>query len=251
MHDWKLSTAILILTLTGTIYLIPQYITMTKSSKAGKAVTHNSGNVSAEQVRNQRSNSHRSSGAVGRRPPTRVGSKRESVTGRASVIKQVEDSDCGSHVASKLCSVTLGFFNLLLRQRDWYLRRTPLSVTSVGPSSLLSRTGDSDEGDLRPELVGDNEIGDEDETELALPSQQGEYGFEGVAHKATEPGGQTGQDMLRFMLSEERDKLCLWKFNYSDQDLDSIIRDESSLVGSSVLESLVSIAEALLGAASK
>ncbi|WDK12597.1 hypothetical protein CGRA01v4_03877 [Colletotrichum graminicola] len=52
-------------------------------------------------------------------------------------------------------------------------------------------------------------------------------------------------DIARFLLSEERDRLCLWKFQFRDEDLNLLNQIEPNVFGGAVIQCLVSIGEAL------
>jgi hypothetical protein len=72
-----------------------------------------------------------------------------------------------------------------------------------------------------------------------------------VDAKVTEVSEREKWDSVRSFLSEERDRLCVWKSNFSGADLNQIADVQSGLLGSLVLESLVGIAEALAGLTSE
>lgn len=59
---------------------------------------------------------------------------------------------------------------------------------------------------------------------------------------------------MKSCLSEERDRLCLWKSSFTDEDLDQLLESQSSLysgLANSVLEALLSIAILILDSTSK
>lgn len=159
----------------------------------------------------------------------------------------------GHGVASRLCASIFDFWSLILRQESWPLT-SPDSRDALAPLSSPSSCGDWDEQGLDPdsiatdetEAIHDYESSSPFDAEMAICSPEpmpNQEDMEVTCHP------KNSWDMERFVLNEERQRLCLWKFRFSDEDLNRLTSDDSSLLGSAVLESLVNIAHALVGEA--
>lgn len=118
--------------------------------------------------------------------------------------------------ASQLFSCVMEFFSLVLRQETW-----PLNYI---PGSTPKEVDDGVDCDGPLDIYMDSTIPTCGETEYALRSWQ----------------------MTRFLLNEERERLCLWKFDFTDDDLNRLTAGPANIFGGAVIRSLVSIGQALL-----
>lgn len=187
--------------------------------------------------------SFRHSSSIQKRPWNHFGSKNEDNTRRSSVtIPPASENGTGSEIISKLFHATLEFWSMILSQESWSLRSAPGPLVD---SSAL------DGPDSYMKDVEETKPGGED-VEMTTASKTPEPA-EGL-----DPGcpqyEQNCWDMVRDRLSEERDRLVLWKSRFSGENLDLLRESQSNLyidLGNSILEALLSIANSILADASK
>ncbi|KZL74490.1 hypothetical protein CT0861_11552, partial [Colletotrichum tofieldiae] len=123
-------------------------------------------------------------------------------------------------VASRLFSAVLEFWSLLLQQEP-----LPLAACNDVASSTESTQEDvSIDIDSSQVIVID-------EISQSIKSQS---------------NSPNSSKMARFLLNEERERLCLWKFNFTDEDLDRLTTDRSNVFGGAVVQCLVGVGEALI-----
>lgn len=118
-------------------------------------------------------------------------------------------------LVSSLISAVLDFWSLLLRQDSLIL----LPETESSTSDYTDQMAEDDDGSSPKDVEMDS-----------------------VVHSVDSP---SASDMTRFLLNEERDRLCLWKFNFTDEDLDFLTEKVPNVFGGAVVQCFVSIGEAL------
>jgi hypothetical protein len=124
------------------------------------------------------------------------------------------------NIISKLCSAVLDYWSLLLLESSWPpgSNHGPAMLHAVSslpsrPSGLSTSVGSTEESTKQD-------------------------------HR------QVNWDLVRFEFSDERDRLCLWRFAFADEDLNRLVC-HASILSRSVLELLFGIAEFLLSVARK
>lgn len=120
-------------------------------------------------------------------------------------------------VASRLFTAVIEFWSLILQQESWALNSKPDTQSSVEDT-------DGDVGGSPRDTDMDSDFRNPDDTD----------------------GQQDDWKLERFLLNEECDRLCLWKFNFTDDDLDRLTGNESSVFGGAVVQCLVNIGQALI-----
>lgn len=178
-------------------------------------------------------------------PVTRAASRRleQALTSRRTSL-----SPEGNIVeVSELYHTTLRTWSLLLKQKSWPFGWRPFpGVMNVitSPEPLENEPSTSIPVTPASEMENDENyfVSQNVDLEVDILSQRPESVLYGFAPRR--------ESLHRFMLGQERDKLRLWKFSFSDECLNCLM-DSKVEVGSSVMESLVSIAEVLLCVAGK
>ncbi|KAF6824779.1 hypothetical protein CPLU01_10643 [Colletotrichum plurivorum] len=117
---------------------------------------------------------------------------------------------------SQLFTCIMEFFSLVIRQEMWPL--------NYGPATPVQEVDDGEGCDSPPDVDMDSTPPTYDEMEYTSRSWQ----------------------MTRFLLNEERERLCLWKFDFTDDDLDRLTACPGNVFGGAVIRSLSSIGQALL-----
>lgn len=118
--------------------------------------------------------------------------------------------------ASQLFACIMKSFSLVIRQETW-----PLNYE---PGTPVREVDDGEGCDSPPDVDMDSATPTNDEMEYTSRSWQ----------------------MTRFLLNEERERLCLWKFDFTDDDLDRLTAHPGDIIGGAVIRSLFSIGQALL-----
>lgn len=149
----------------------------------------------------------------------------------------------GSLSGSGLCTLILDFWSLVLQQESWALTQDPGPLGTTGMVSPVSSHADweNDEDMNCDEIIGTEMVSQNNLTNTTEPAQD-------QVHRV-----KASWNMARFLLNEERDRLCLWQFGFSDGDLDRLVSNAdgkagtpANIFGSAVIESLVRIGDALL-----
>ncbi|KAF6793445.1 hypothetical protein CMUS01_16085 [Colletotrichum musicola] len=117
---------------------------------------------------------------------------------------------------SQLFACIMEFFSLVIRQETWPL--------NYGPATPAQEVDDGHGCDSPPDVDMDSTPPTYDEMEYTSRSWQ----------------------MTRFLLNEERERLCLWKFDFTDDDLDRLTASPGNIFGGAVIRSLSSIGQALI-----
>ncbi|KAI1122407.1 hypothetical protein F5Y10DRAFT_287193 [Nemania abortiva] len=143
-------------------------------------------------------------------------------------------TDNTSDFASRLYSSILNVWTSLLCQESWPLRTSASLVLGRPPNPMPSEE-DLGSMDQEGESPADVHISD-----VSL-QQQAFLGNVDIVNLSE----REKWDLARSILGDERDRLCVWKSSFTSEELNQITSNESSLLGTSILESLVSIAEGL------
>ncbi|KAF6809848.1 hypothetical protein CSOJ01_06679 [Colletotrichum sojae] len=117
---------------------------------------------------------------------------------------------------SQLFEFIMEFFSLVIRQETWPL--------NYGPATPAQEDDDGEGCDSPPDVDMDSTPPTYDEMEYISRSWQ----------------------MTRFLLNEERERLCLWKFDFTNDDLDRLTASPGNIFGGAVIRSLSSIGQALI-----
>ncbi|KAK1981906.1 hypothetical protein LZ30DRAFT_770510 [Colletotrichum cereale] len=117
-------------------------------------------------------------------------------------------------LSSCLFASVVDFWSQLLRQESWLLSFSP---QPPAPETIEHYTAEENEQRSQDLDMNDESLYSED----------------------------NASDITRFLLNEERDRLCLWKFQFSDEDLNLLNQTEPNVFGGAVIQCLLSIGEAL------
>lgn len=151
----------------------------------------------------------------------------------------VEDSMKNSFSTSHLCSLVLDFWASVIQEKTWALLQPPGPLGSARNRSPPSSVDNNEDNHKRAHEKTD-------ENELVLEERP---------MSTTNLGSATSErdltwEMARFLLNEERDRLCLWRTNFSDDELDQLIKAPSKTplhaFGVAIVETLIRAGHALL-----
>lgn len=140
---------------------------------------------------------------------------------------------------SNLCFLILEVWSSVIKEKDWALVQPPGPLGSASNRSPLSSVGDLEE----------------DREKTCDTTYEGECILENSPMSTTDPIPTAPEhdltwEMARFLLNEERDRLCLWQTGFSNDELDQLIKAPSDTplhaFGVVVVESLLRMGDALL-----
>ncbi|EXF72958.1 hypothetical protein CFIO01_04664 [Colletotrichum fioriniae PJ7] len=141
------------------------------------------------------------------------------------------------HLSSLILDV---WFNIV-QEKTWALTRAPGKPAHASAESPLSSVGDNIEEDRLGEMDWNGNV-------------KGECVLENSPTKSPMLGSTSKDsrwDMERFLLNEERNRLCLWLSDFSTHELDQLLKapanDALHIFGVVALESFIRIGDALLG----
>lgn len=142
----------------------------------------------------------------------------------------------GIFSTSRLCSLVLDVWSFVIQEKKWALVQPPGPLGSSGSRSPLSSMDDLEEDcEMADDEIHENDNSPPSTTNLIPAAPERDLRWE----------------MARFLLNEERDRLCLWQSNFSKDELDQLIKAPRSspthAFGVAVVESLLRMGDALLG----
>ena len=145
-------------------------------------------------------------------------------------------SDSSGDVASSLCTAIFEFWMLILQQDSWALTSRPGHLRTTARHNPSSSAGDCDESNRNLDSM------------YTCAEKDDDIDVDGACPETNDPGHLelNNWNFCRFLLNEERDRLCLWKFNFTNEDLNHLTKNKTSIIGDAVMASLVRIGQALL-----
>jgi hypothetical protein len=145
-------------------------------------------------------------------------------------------------IASRLCDDILELLRLILKQESWVWKS---EVTEKRPNQPISN-GECNARHADPDAMEEDENTGADRSYPQHNLVDTEMTGDSLTITSPEGSALGEWNKARFDLNEERDRLCLWRFNFTDDELNKLASTPSTIFGCAMVESLVNIAQALV-----